>query len=232
MPSVTYGSIPTDTDSVAANPLVVGNDAQMRTGTQLQTNKPGHGTLTVLEVASNLVNAIVGAGILGLPFALREAGFWGGLLVSVWVGVLTHTALYMLVLSGMRAGIYKYAVVAEHVLGRAGFHLTNFMLFFQSAGSVVGYLISEYESADGAKFRVNALESAVYLTVHFNSIVIGDTIPVILGLYIPSIPILANRQFIIIAISVLFVCIILSFNSRLSPNLTHLRLLFSFRFFP
>ncbi|RUS28001.1 transmembrane amino acid transporter protein-domain-containing protein [Jimgerdemannia flammicorona] len=142
----------------------------------LQADHPGYGTRSMIEVSFNLVNAIVGAGIIGLPFALKEAGFWGGLLVSGWVIVLTHVAMYILILSGRRVGIYKYALLAEHALGKVGFHTVNFMLFFQTAGSAVGYYI-----------------------------IIGDTIPVVLGLYFPEYWLLADRVFIIILVSIIFI---------------------------
>lgn len=107
----------------------------------LQADRPGYGTRHVVEVAFNLVNATVGAGIMGLPYAVSRAGFALGIGASIWVAVLSQLGLYMLVLAGKRSGIYKFAVLVEHVMGRFGYHLVNFMIVVQAGGSCVSYFI-------------------------------------------------------------------------------------------
>lgn len=107
----------------------------------LQSDRPGYGTRSVLEVAFNLVNATVGAGVVGLPLALLLAGFINGLLLSVTAAILTFAAVYGMILAGQRVGVYKFAALGEYVLGRSGFHLVNLMLFVQSAGCCISYFI-------------------------------------------------------------------------------------------
>ncbi|OAD74679.1 hypothetical protein PHYBLDRAFT_99197, partial [Phycomyces blakesleeanus NRRL 1555(-)] len=124
----------------------------------------------------NIVNATVGAGVIGLPFAIMLSGFTFGLSLAVFVGILTYVALYSLVPSGKRIGAYTFASLAEHSMGRFGYHMLNIMLFAQSAGSCVSYFI-----------------------------LIADTIPILLGLYFPQYPILADRQIVTVAVSILMV---------------------------
>ncbi|EPB82741.1 hypothetical protein HMPREF1544_10534 [Mucor circinelloides 1006PhL] len=153
--------------SIEAVPLTQ-DDADL-----LQASKPGYGTRSVLEVSLNIVNATVGSGVIGLPFALLLAGFTTGIAISVFVSILTFFAIYSLILSGQKTQIYDFASLAKLSMGQFGFHMLNLMLFIQSAGSVISYFI-----------------------------LVADTIPVLLGLYFPQYPLLADRQLITILVSV------------------------------
>ncbi|KAF7723929.1 hypothetical protein EC973_001501 [Apophysomyces ossiformis] len=124
---------------------------------RLQSDRPGYGTRHRLEVGFNLVNATCGAGMIGLPFAVRLAGFYPGLLLSIFVAILSQLGSYMLILAGQRIGIYKYAVLVEYLMGRPGYHFLNWMIFLQSGGTCIGYFI-----------------------------LIGDTLPVLLAMYFPQ----------------------------------------------
>ena len=52
---------------------------------------------TLLGCTANLVNAIVGSGIVGIPFAIREAGFVAGILLVVLCAILTEKSLRLLI---------------------------------------------------------------------------------------------------------------------------------------
>jgi sodium-coupled neutral amino acid transporter 11 len=57
------------------------------------------------------VNSIVGAGIIGLPFALREAGFIMGVLLLLAIGAMTVYSARLIV----RLGILSERLNYEHV---------------------------------------------------------------------------------------------------------------------
>lgn len=107
----------------------------------LQSSKPGYGTRSIFEVSLNIVNATVGSGVIGLPFALMLSGFSTGIAISVFVSILTFFAVYSLVLSGQKSQIFNFPSLAKLALGQFGFHMLNLMLFIQSAGSVISYFI-------------------------------------------------------------------------------------------
>ncbi|KAF9382605.1 hypothetical protein CPB97_007041 [Podila verticillata] len=138
------------------------------------------GTCSVLEVSFNILNCTVGSGILALSFAIKESGFGLGIVLSVVVAILTWLALYTLIITGNKIGVYKYAMLCEATMGATGFYLLNSVIFFQTAGATITYLI-----------------------------VIGDTIPVILGLV--GFPI--ARQWVIFVSSLVFVLPLLFFRS-------------------
>jgi solute carrier family 38 (sodium-coupled neutral amino acid transporter), member 11 len=52
---------------------------------------------SVAGACSNLVNSIVGAGIIGIPFALKESGLLAGTILLVLVSYFTDKTLRMLV---------------------------------------------------------------------------------------------------------------------------------------
>ncbi|CAO3680771.1 hypothetical protein G6F70_007879 [Rhizopus microsporus] len=142
----------------------------------LQADRPGYGTRTRLEVAFNLVNATVGAGIIGLPFAIAQAGFFTGISASIIVAVLAQLGLYMLIISGQRVGIHKFALLVEYLLGKPGYHFLNFMICVQAGGGAVSYFI-----------------------------LLGDSFPTLFERYLPQFPILANRTFVLLFIGILFI---------------------------
>ena len=52
---------------------------------------------TILGCTANLINAIVGSGIVGIPFAVREAGFVAGIFLIILCAILTEKSLRLLV---------------------------------------------------------------------------------------------------------------------------------------
>ncbi|KAJ2403119.1 hypothetical protein GGI23_000198 [Coemansia sp. RSA 2559] len=120
------------------------------------------GRSSPLGAGLNLVNTIIGSGILALPYALKEAGFYSGIAALLAVAALIHLALNMMVLAGRRTGLYKYEAVSEAALGRAGYHILGLGLAISSIGSCISYLIIIGDTATGiaqAVFGVNILTS-------------------------------------------------------------------------
>ncbi|KAJ2522103.1 hypothetical protein GGI11_000030 [Coemansia sp. RSA 2049] len=120
------------------------------------------GVSSPLGAGFNLVNTLIGSGILALPYALKEAGFYPGIVVMVLVAALIHCALNTLVLAGRRTGLYKYESVSEAALGRIGYHILGFALSVNSIGSCISYLIIIGDTASSVAqtlFGINVLTS-------------------------------------------------------------------------
>ncbi|CAO3696948.1 unnamed protein product [Umbelopsis ramanniana] len=142
----------------------------------LQSDTPGYGHRSFIEVAFNLVNATLGAGIIGLAYAVLSCGVVLGTIVALVVAFMTYISLYMMVLVGKKNHLYQVAQLAQFAVGKHGYHLYNFFVFFQLLGVTTSYFI-----------------------------LIGDSIPVLFEQYFPDIPILANRAFVISVISWVFI---------------------------
>jgi sodium-coupled neutral amino acid transporter 11 len=110
----------------------------------LQSTRPGYGSRSIMEVALNIVNCTVGSGIIGLPYALLLSGFSLGVLISIFVSILTYFTVYTLILSGQKSQVFNFPALAERAMGKFGFHILNLMVFIQSAGSVLSYFICKY----------------------------------------------------------------------------------------
>lgn len=52
---------------------------------------------SVLGATANLINAIVGSGIVGIPYAIQQAGLVAGIFLVILCAVLTHKSLCLLV---------------------------------------------------------------------------------------------------------------------------------------
>lgn len=52
---------------------------------------------SILGCTANLINAIVGSGIVGIPFAVKEAGFLAGIILVILCAILTEKSLRLLI---------------------------------------------------------------------------------------------------------------------------------------
>lgn len=90
----------------------------------------------ILGTSSNLINSIVGAGIVGIPYAIRNAGFIMGILLLIAVAYFTDKSLRMLVeLASFNPklknlGVLTYEDLMFIPFGRAGsrFVLVNMFI--------------------------------------------------------------------------------------------------------
>lgn len=77
------------------------------------------------------------AGIIGLPFALREAGFLMGLILLLGVSGCTLVSVKMLVAMGMREKKLNYEQLAHHVLGKFGYFSVSIAMFLFAYGAML-----------------------------------------------------------------------------------------------
>jgi len=98
-------------------------------------------------VAVNLSNAIIGAGIIGLPFALREAGFSFGMLLLTAMAGVSRFSLTTLVNAGIGLRCRSYEATAERALGSAGETAVLASQFAFDFGAMLSYLIIAAETS-------------------------------------------------------------------------------------
>ncbi|AEH23798.1 aromatic amino acid transport family protein [Pyrococcus yayanosii] len=94
--------------------------------------------LTLAEASAILIGTQIGAGVLGLPYALKDTGF-AGIMVVIAVGILTLiTALFVLELAVQRGG--TLTSLARETLGRAGGWLMLASISVLSYGALIAYV--------------------------------------------------------------------------------------------
>jgi hypothetical protein len=63
---------------------------------------------TILGCSANLINAIVGSGIVGLPYAMKQAGLVAGIGLVLICAVLTEKSLRLLIETAKHAHVPTY----------------------------------------------------------------------------------------------------------------------------
>lgn len=133
------------------------------------------GNSTVLTASFNFINSIVGAGIIGIPYAMQQCGFVSGVLMLTSVAYLVYQSVTMLIDCGIKANKLDFEELAEHLLGKTGYYASLVFMFLFAYGAQVAYLV-----------------------------VIGDTIPVVAQLFLPE-SIFANRDYTIGLMSIFII---------------------------
>ncbi|GAA5844051.1 hypothetical protein JCM9279_003715 [Rhodotorula babjevae] len=90
---------------------------------------------------SNLSNSILGAGIIGLPYALREAGFFAGIVLLVIVGIVTDWTIRLIVLNAKMSGRRTYIDILDSCFGRAGRAAASFFQFSFAFGGMCAFCV-------------------------------------------------------------------------------------------
>ncbi|ORY91585.1 transmembrane amino acid transporter protein-domain-containing protein [Leucosporidium creatinivorum] len=124
---------------------------------------------------ANMSNSILGAGIIGLPYALREAGFVMGLILLVVLGCVTDWTIRLIVLNAKMSGRKTYIDIMDTCFGPRGRAAVSFFQFAFAFGGMCAFCV-----------------------------ILGDTIPHVLVAILPSsatesnfISFLISRQFVI-----------------------------------
>lgn len=97
--------------------------------------------------SANLVNSIVGAGIIGIPYAIKESGLFAGIILLVLVSWLTDKSLRVIV--GLAAfhpklknkDVRTFEDLASYPFGQAGLNFILFSMFLMAYGAMVAYLL-------------------------------------------------------------------------------------------
>ncbi|KDN53558.1 hypothetical protein K437DRAFT_241754 [Tilletiaria anomala UBC 951] len=131
--------------------------------------KRGAGTF---DGTVNMANSILGAGIVGLPYSMRESGFVAGVVLLIGLSFLTDWTIRLIVLNAKLSGRQTYIEIMEHCFGGNGKAAVSIFQFAFAFGGMCAFCV-----------------------------VIGDTIPHVIASVFPSLEgsFLANRQFVITA---------------------------------
>jgi sodium-coupled neutral amino acid transporter 11 len=96
---------------------------------------------TVIGASANLMNAIVGAGIVSIPYALKESGIITGVLLVALCAALTFKSLRLLVETAKHTNVPSYETLAEACFGNVGFLFILLNMFVMSFGAMISYLM-------------------------------------------------------------------------------------------
>lgn len=89
----------------------------------------------------NLINAIIGAGILGMPYAMKQCTLAGGIFMIIAVVLITIKTLCLLVETAKHVDVTSYERLYEVCFGRPGYFFISLSMFVMSYGAMVSYLM-------------------------------------------------------------------------------------------
>ncbi|PLW05883.1 hypothetical protein PCASD_26335, partial [Puccinia coronata f. sp. avenae] len=107
---------------------------------------------------ANMANSILGAGIIGLPYALRNAGFVTGTAMVVVLGIVTDWSIRLIALNSKMTGQRSYIGILEQCFGFPGKAAVSFFQFIFAFGGMCAF-----------------------------GVIVGDTIPPVLSTLFPFI---------------------------------------------
>ena len=89
----------------------------------------------------NVMNAILGAGIVGLPYALSNLGYINFILGLVLVTIFTLFGLNLLFELCDLEGTTSYEILAEKAFGKVGKFYTSFIIYLHTMFCMCGFMI-------------------------------------------------------------------------------------------
>ena len=139
----TYGTVltpeglsPTVVKSIDTTPRSTRSSFHGNLATQVPTVKS-----SVAGATFNLANGIVGAGIVGLPYAIKQSGFLFGVVGIVICAYLTHYTVTLMIETGRAHGRFSYEELCEQAFGTSGFYLLSMFQFFNCFGACLVYML-------------------------------------------------------------------------------------------
>ncbi|OLL22110.1 tRNA modification GTPase GTPBP3, mitochondrial [Neolecta irregularis DAH-3] len=137
---------------------------------QLEKSRGG-----LLNSFLNMANSIIGAGIIGIPYAMRESGIILGIILLITLTIVLDWTIRLLVVTAKLSGKSSYQDIVAHCFGRTGFIVVSVAQFAFAFGGMCAF-----------------------------SVIAGDTFPNVLAALFPTLKtvpvlkVLVNREFMII----------------------------------
>ncbi|KAK5861222.1 hypothetical protein PBY51_022636 [Eleginops maclovinus] len=113
-------------------------------GTTLITSQKAAGEprSSMISASFNFINSIIGSGIIGLPYALNQAGLPLGLLLLVVVAFITDYSIILLIKGGNLSGTNSYQSLVQSTFGFPGFVILSGLQFLYPFIAMVSYNIT------------------------------------------------------------------------------------------
>ncbi|KAJ8687720.1 hypothetical protein QAD02_023514 [Eretmocerus hayati] len=164
------------------------------------------GKFTSLPLASfNFINSIIGSGVIGIPYALHQAGFGLGMFLLVLVAIITDYSLVLMVRSGHLCGEMSYQGLMRASFGRPGFYILTALQFMYPFIAMVSYNVVVGDTVTKVLMRVTGLQTDSFLVSRKFVIFLATVLVVIPLCLYKNVARLAKISFL----SLVCVCIIL-----------------------
>lgn len=120
----------------------------------------------LFTAVSTLTGTIIGAGFLGIPYVVAKSGFLIGLVEIILIGIiLLICKLYLGEILLRTSKTHQLPGLAKIYLGKWGYRIMFFSMFFGIYSALIAYLIGEGESL--SYFFTSSLNYAIYFALGF-----------------------------------------------------------------
>ncbi|XP_018568139.1 putative sodium-coupled neutral amino acid transporter 11 isoform X2 [Anoplophora glabripennis] len=127
---------------------------------QLISEEENERTNTLPWASFNFINSIIGSGVIGIPYALHEAGFGFGMLLLFFVAYITDYSLILMVKSGHLSGKFSYQGIMEAAFGKPGYILLGILQFVYPFIAMVSYNIVVGDTVTKVIVRLTGIDKA------------------------------------------------------------------------
>ncbi|MBW0498189.1 hypothetical protein O181_037904 [Austropuccinia psidii MF-1] len=93
----------------------------------------------IIASIANMANSILGAGIIGLPYALKNAGFVTGTGMIIILGIVTDWSIRLIALNSKLTGQKTYIGILEQCFGLPGKAVISFFQFIFAFGGMCAF---------------------------------------------------------------------------------------------
>lgn len=144
------------TDIEAPSVTVASTDTAVNPEELLESARPKSGLRSAFM---NMANSIIGAGIIGQPYAFRQAGLFTGIVLLIVLTITVDWTIRLIVTNSKLSGANSFQATMQHCFGKSGLIAISIAQWAFAFGGMVAFCI-----------------------------IIGDTIPHVLVALIPSLP--------------------------------------------
>ncbi|KAF3424956.1 hypothetical protein E2986_09392 [Frieseomelitta varia] len=138
--------------------------------------KEESGKFSSLPLASfNFINSIIGSGVIGIPYALHQAGFGLGIVLLILVAGLTDYSLILMIRSGNICGEMSYQGLMRASFGRTGFYILTTLQFIYPFIAMVSYNVVVGDTVTKVLIRVTGI-SETNIFAHRQVVVLFATV--------------------------------------------------------
>ncbi|XP_070694655.1 putative sodium-coupled neutral amino acid transporter 11 [Pempheris klunzingeri] len=188
--------------------------------TLIPPQKPsGEPRSSMTSASFNFINSIIGSGIIGLPYALSQAGLPLGLLLLIVVAFITDYSIILLIKGGNLSGTNSYQSLVQSTFGFLGFLVLSGLQFLYPFIAMISYNITTGDTLTKVFQRIPGVGPGHILAERHFVIVLSTlafTLP--LSLY-RNIEKLGKVSFLSMVLTLIIVIIVIIRGATLGPQI-------------
>ncbi|XP_048165971.1 putative sodium-coupled neutral amino acid transporter 11 isoform X2 [Corvus hawaiiensis] len=128
-------------------------------------NKGGNSDLA--SAGFNIINSIIGSGIIGLPYSMKEAGFPLGVLLLFVVAYITDYSIILLIKGGNLSSTKSYQELVKKTYGLVGYLILSTLQFLYPFIAMISYNIITGDTLTKVFQRIPGVGLDVLTDRHF-----------------------------------------------------------------